>query len=313
MTNTIAPPNNWSQLELRHLISFQAVARARSFWAASDTLDVSQSAVSQQVSTLERIVGQRLIERSPGRRQIALTEAGRLLLAHADTIVARVRAAQADFAAYAEGAAGSLRVGSYQSVSTHIVPPLLRQFTTAWPAVELSLFEEARDGELLQRVEQGELDLTFAIHPLASGPFAWVELLRDPYVLVLPATSPHGAAGARVRLRDLDGLKLVGFRHCTTSMRAEQILREKGIEPEFIFRSDDNGTVQAAVAAGVGAALAPRLSLELPDERLRVVELPELPWRTIVLAWHRDRYRSPASLAFQEAALSVCRGLSQAA
>lgn len=305
--------NNWSGLELRHLVAFQAVVRAGSFWAASDILDVSQSAVSQQIATLERIVGLRLIDRSRGRRRIALTEAGQRLLTHAETIVARLRAAHADFAAYADGAAGTLRVGSYQSISRHIVPALLRQFTSAWPGVQIRLVEEARDGELLEMVEQGELDLTFAIQPLRQGPFESVELFRDPYVLVLPVSWPLGAEGRQVRLRDLRGLRLVGYRHCHTVEQAEQSLRDRGIEPEVVFRSDDNGTVQAAVAAGIGAAFAPQLSLDLPDEGVRVVRMDELPWRTIVLAWHRDRFRSRASLAFEEAARSVCRHLQEAA
>src|SRR5437016_7539325 len=118
--------NFWSRLELRHLVALDAIAREGSFWAAADALDCSQSAISQQVALLERVVGHRLVERSRGRREVTITEAGRLLLTHAEAIVARLRAAQADFTAYDEGGAGVLRVGSYQSVGQRIVPHLLR-------------------------------------------------------------------------------------------------------------------------------------------------------------------------------------------
>src|SRR5258708_29227923 len=172
----------WSRLELRHLLVLDAVAREGSFWAAADVLDCSQSAVSQQIAMLERIVSQRLVERSRGRRHVVVTEAGRLLLLHAEAIAARLRAARADLAAYAEGAAGSLRIGSYQSVGQRIVPALLREFNASWSQVSVHLEERANDQELMDLVERGELDATFGILPLAPGPFEWVELLRDPYL-----------------------------------------------------------------------------------------------------------------------------------
>jgi DNA-binding transcriptional LysR family regulator len=302
----------WSRLELRHLLVLDAVAREGSFWAAADVLDCSQSAVSQQIAMLERIVSQRLVERSRGRRQVAVTEAGRLLLLHAEAIAARLRAARADLAAYAEGAAGSLRIGSYQSVGQRIVPALLREFNASWSQVSVHLEERANDQELMDLVERGELDATFGILPLPPGPFEWVELLRDPYLLVIPAAWTLGERRPP-RLRELRGVPLVGYRTCHSTHEMAALLRERGIEPRIVFQSDDNGTVQAAVAAGLGVALAPQLSLDLGDPGVRAMRTDELPWRTLVLAWHRDRYRSPASLAFQQTALTICARLAAAA
>src|SRR5919109_1363560 len=126
-------PYHWSDLELRHLVALQTIAEAGSFWAAADQLDCSASALSQQIANLERLVGHRLIERSRGRREITLTEPGRLLLRHADAIAARLRAAHADLVAFGDGAGGKLRIGTYQSVGTKILPRLLRQFASEWP------------------------------------------------------------------------------------------------------------------------------------------------------------------------------------
>src|SRR5919202_5290404 len=109
-------PDRWLGIELRHLLALEAVARTGSFGKAATDLGYTQSAVSQQIATLERIVGQRLIERPGGPRPVSLTEAGRLLLRHADGIAARLQAAQADLAAIGAGDAGPLRVGTYQSV-----------------------------------------------------------------------------------------------------------------------------------------------------------------------------------------------------
>jgi len=204
-------------------------------------------------------------------------------------------------------------VGSYQSVGQRIVPGLLREFAAAWPQVEVRLEERATDTELLDLVERGDVDLTFGIRPLRQGPFDSVELIRDPYLLVVPANSPLGAGGRPPRVRELRGLPLVSNRSCHTVSDMEQFLRGRGVDPNVVFRSDDNGTVQAAVAAGIGVALLPRLSLDLTDEGVRTIRTDELPWRTLVLAWHRDRYRSPASHAFEETAQTVCARLLPAA
>jgi molybdate transport repressor ModE-like protein len=109
-------PDRWLGIELRHLTALEAVAREGSFGRAAKSLGYTQSAVSQQIAALERIVGARLVDRPGGPRPVSLTEAGELLLRHAEAIVARLAAAQADLGALAEGEAGVLRVGIYQSV-----------------------------------------------------------------------------------------------------------------------------------------------------------------------------------------------------
>ena len=298
----------WPALSLRQFEVLQAIGKGGSLWAAADLLDRSQSAISQQLAALERTVGERLVERSPGRRLVTLTEAGVLLMRHADAIVARLRAAHADFAAFAAGAAGRLRVGTYQSVGTRIVPTLLREFADAWPHVEVQLAEQPGDDQLLEAVEHGELDLAFTMYPLRPGPFEAAELLHDPYVLAVPAASPIGLE-APARLRDLSGVPLIGHRNCLVGDQAEGAMRQRGIEPRVVFRTDDNGTLQGLVAAQIGVALAPLLSLDEHDPGIRVLRIEGLPVRTILIAWHRDRYRSPAALAFVEAAQRVCERL----
>ncbi|HZQ64299.1 MAG TPA: LysR substrate-binding domain-containing protein [Gaiellaceae bacterium] len=291
--------DNWLGLELRHLIALKAIAETGTFGRAAASLGYTQSAVSQQIATLERIVGQRLIERPGGPRPVSLTEAGELLLRHADAISARLQAAQADLAALGAGDAGPLRIGTYQSVGAKILPGLLREFRAEWPRVDVTLRESADDGELIQQVERGELDLTFVVLPLAPGPYETVELMRDPYVLVVPAGSDL-AAGERVpRLREILEHPLIGFRTCRTTRQVEERLRQSGRDPQIVFRSDDNGTVQGLVAAGVGLAIVPRLTVDAADESIEVVDLGDrVPPRLIGIAWHRDRRRTPAAEAF---------------
>src|SRR5437870_6327386 len=131
--------DSWLGVELRHFLALEAVAREGSFGKAAAALGYTQSAVSQQIAALERIVGQRLIDRPGGPRPVSLTEAGRLLLGHAEGITARLQAAQADLEALGAGDAGLLRIGTYQSVGARILPTLLAGFKAAWPKVEITL------------------------------------------------------------------------------------------------------------------------------------------------------------------------------
>ncbi len=300
----IMSTDHWADLELRHLQSFAAVAETGSFHEAAERLEYTQSAVSQHVAALESIVGVRLLERSRGRRTVEVTEAGRLLLRHADAVLARLSAARADLRAYAAGEAGVLRVGTYQSVGTHILPAVVGRFSAAWPGVDVQLTEGSSDSGMQSGVESGALDLTFGVLPLPEGPFEGVELLRDPYMLVVPAASPLAGLPAMPSADAIAGESLIAFRSCRSLDAVEAQLRHEGCEPRFVFRSDDNGTLQAMVAAGIGSALVPLLAIDTGSPAVRVIRT-DLPPRRIALMWHRDRYRSPAMRAFVEMALDV--------
>jgi DNA-binding transcriptional LysR family regulator len=302
----IMEPDRWLGIELRHLLALEAVAREGSFGKAATSLGYTQSAVSQQIAMLERIVGQRLVERPGGPRPVSLTEAGRLLLTHAEAIAARLAAAQADLSALGTGEAGTLRVGVFQSVGQRVLPEVMRRFRESWPKVNVSLTESADDTELLSLVERGELDLTFSDVPLVEGPFEFVELLRDPYVLVVPADSEHADRGSAPPLREIAELDLIGHKHCRTLARLEGAFRQP---LRYVFQSDHNQTVQALVSAGVGAALVPGLTMDPQDETTVLLEVPKLPSRVIALAWHRDRYRTPAARSFVETAQAVVADL----
>ena len=199
-------------VELRHLAALEAVGRTRSFGRAARELGYTQSAISQQIARLERAVGQKLVDRPGGPRRVDLTEAGRLLLRHADAIVAQLDAAQADMAALAEGAAGPLRVGIYQSVGARILPGLLHRFQAEWPKVEVRVREETDAADLLRLLERGELDLTFADLPLPDGPFESAEVLRDPYVLIVGSSRTSPSAARRRGCASSPDVPLVGWR-----------------------------------------------------------------------------------------------------
>src|SRR6476619_5680923 len=266
--------DQWLGIDRRHLAALEAVARTRSFGRAARELGYTQSAVSQQIAQLERIVGQRLFHRPGGPRRVEPTEAGLLLLGHADAIVARLDAARADMAALAEGAAGTLRVGIYQSVGARLLPALVRRFREQWPLVGVRVREESSAADLLRLLEHGELDLTFADLPLREGPFEWAEVLQDPYVLLVSAHSELAKLEAAPSLREVAKLPLIGRR---TTDAPERVLAGRVPEPHLVV-----------------------------DPRDRAVKMlpfgSRIPPRTLVLAWHRDRYRSQAAEAFGDLA-----------
>src|ERR1700730_18646361 len=124
-------------IELKQLLALRAVAETGTFWQAAELVHAAHSTVSDHIAALEALTGQRLVVRSRGRRMVQLTEAGRLLVAHATAIEARLRAAGADLQALARGEAGVVRVGMYQSLANRLLPVLMREFRVTWPGVEL--------------------------------------------------------------------------------------------------------------------------------------------------------------------------------
>jgi DNA-binding transcriptional LysR family regulator len=302
--------DQWLGIEVRHLAALQAVAETGTFRAAASRLGYTQSAISQQIATLERLVGAKLIERPGGPRAVFLTDTGRLVLRHAEAIIARLQAAQADVTAMVEGGAGSLRVGAFQSAGSRILPELVRRFRADWPHVTVQLTESASDNELLACVERGDLDLSFVMPPLPEGPFEMVELMRDPWVLLVPPDSPVAARREPPSLREVAELPLIGARLCRSREQMHAQFRARGLEPKYVFHSDENNTVHGLVAAGAGIGLLPKLAVDPNDDRVLAVELgPRVPPRVIAVAWHRDRYRSRAAEAFVELASELCTRL----
>jgi DNA-binding transcriptional LysR family regulator len=296
----------WVGVELRHLVALKAAAEERSLAAAGRKLGYSQPAVSQQLATLEKLVGSRLVDRQAGAREVTLTEAGRRVLRHGGAILARAHAADAELRALQEGAVGTLRLGTIPSIGARLVPQLLRDLSARVPGVDVQLVEDGWDDRLLDRIEAGELELTFGFLPLRDGPFDSVELLRDPYVLLVATDSPLAKARRPLQLGRLEEVPLIV---CSQSQAADAFCQAHGIAAQVRFRIDDNATLVGLAAAGLGAALLPRLAVDPARRDVVQVELAtKPPPRIIVLAWHSDRELSEAARALLDVSATICRG-----
>ena len=299
-------PPGW---DTRQLVALLAVVDTGTFSAAALRLGYTQSAVSQQVATLERAVGAPLLERPGGPRRVRLTAVGESLVVHARAVVARLHAAQADIAALLAGERGTLHVGLMQSVGTKVLPRLLRRFREEWPGVELAARETSAYAELAAGVESGRFDLSFAPLPVPDGPFAVRRVLADPFVCVAPAGAPE----ARLE-RSACGRS----RGCRSSAYADpdlhdelvRRLRRTGHEPSFVFRSNDNPTIQGFVAAGLGYAVMPRLTVDEDDPEVALLSLSSALPRAA--AGRRVARRPPAAAHGHPVRRAGGRGLRRA-
>jgi DNA-binding transcriptional LysR family regulator len=305
-----ATGSEWSGLEVRHLLALVAVVENGTFSAAAEQLGYTQSAVSQQIGIMERIVGAPLFERPGGRRPVQLTAAGQMLLIHARVVIARVSAAAADLRALASGEQGELRVGTLPSVGTKILPRLLGTFRAEWPGIQIVLHESRESADLIHAVESGDIDVTFIdIGPYETGLLQVRRLLDDPMVLVTPAGAPE--AGRRtVSIDDVAHLPMIGTCNPGCRQIIDNAFRQAAVLPTYVFRSDDTPTIQGLIGSGLAYAVLPLLTVDENDPNVAVIPIrPEPPPRRLGIAWHPDRRPPAAVQPFVEAAAEICRDL----
>jgi DNA-binding transcriptional LysR family regulator len=293
------------ELEFRHLVALDAVATEGTFGRAAERLGYTQSAISQQIAALERIVGEPVFDRPGGPRPVELTPFGDALLAHGRDLLARLDAVGNDLERFRSGQVGRISIGTFQSVSAAILPRVLGRFRLTHTDVDVHLFETDDDRRLEEQLALGQVDVSFLVGDVADPAiFESRHLLTDPFVLV--ARAEQFAPGP-VTVASLRNEPLIGQQNNSCQLTNEAGLRAAGLEPNYVFRSNDNGTVIAMVRAGMGVAVLPLLCTEPEDPRtvLHPIE-PPLPARRISIAWRAGRTVSPAVEAFVELTTEVC-------
>jgi DNA-binding transcriptional LysR family regulator len=262
---------------------------------AAARLGYTQSAVSQQLQTLERIVGVTLVTRSPGARSVELTEAGSRLLAHADAIAGHLESARADLDAFANGRSGELRIGAVPSVAGVLVPPLAEEVRIRAPGMTLAVRESYFPAELLDRLAAGALDLVAAPEDEPREGLESETIMRDPYVLLVAAGDPLTELERELTPADLASRDLIGKDCGTASQRAlATALSGYGLGMPRIRAHDLRG-VEELVRRRLGIAVVPRLLLDRGDatiERLPVDHF--IPDRLIALTRRTNGAPTPA-------------------
>jgi DNA-binding transcriptional LysR family regulator len=291
-------------LEIRHLAALVAVAEEGSFARAATALGFTQSAVSQQIASLERAVGMPVLDRPKGPRPAELTPAGRLLLDHAHDVLDRIEAVSAELDQLRRGVTGRLVIGTFQSVSAEILPPIVGRMRAEVPQVDIGLFETDDQTALVERVLADELDLAFTVD--ATDERLACQLLGyDPFVVLVAADDPIGAVATPA---DISDHPLIGQPSSNVCQRLiDQRLVTAGIRADYVFRSQDNGAVQGMVRSGMGRAIMPLLAVDPDDPGIRVLPLdPPVASRTIQLTRRLGRSLPPAADRFAAIAQEVC-------
>ncbi|MFV0524666.1 MAG: LysR family transcriptional regulator [Acidimicrobiales bacterium] len=300
---------NLQDLELRHLTALATVAEQGTFARAAAELGFSQSAVSQQIAALERIIGEPVFNRPGGPRPVELTPIGVLLLDRSRSVLAGVAAVRDDIVRFRDGAVGRLAVGAYQSVATSILPELVARLHDERPDLDLRVENSDHDEELYEAVLGGAIDLSFGTRASLRPGLDVIPLLVDPYVVVArPDQFPAGPIDARA----LNGIPLVGQPRNSCQVLNEAGLVAAGCRPTYVFRSADNGTVAAMVRSGLGPAVLPLLCVERDDPRLVIHALePGIPPREVVLVSRTGRPLAPSAVRFVALAREICADLAR--
>ena len=284
-----------ADLSLRHLAALVAVHEEGSHRAAAARLGFSQAAVTSQIATLEKALGVAVLHRPGGPRPGVLTPVGHEVLEVARDLLATADRLDLRIASLRDGTWGRLAIGTFQSVSARLLPAVLGELRGARPEVEVSVLESTDNDVLVRALRSARLDVSFLVGPVDARGLTVEEVVRDPFVAVVPVEDP---ARRSLSVQDLGRRPLIGHDGCACHELAEQGFDAAGVHPSFAFRSNDNAAVQAMVRAGIGTAVMPALSVDPhgPGVRLLAIE-PALPTRSILLAYVRDR-PPPTALDF---------------
>jgi DNA-binding transcriptional LysR family regulator len=282
-------------LDVRRLRVLREVAAHGSFSAAADALAFTQPAVSRQIATLETEAGTRLVERSA--RGVRLTQAGELLVGHADVILDRLTAAESQLEALSQLEGGRLHIGAPATANATLIPLAVRAFDEAHPEVQLRL-DEAISSELIDRLAAGDLDIAIVADadrfPEPPGEIVLEPLMDDPLHLAVPRDHPLATA-KRVRMTDLKDEVWIEGRDPACSLPLRRAAQAAGFEPKICFESAQWLGKQGLVAAGVGITLIPTLALANVRDDIVLRSLgPDAPRRTIALATLGCGYEAPA-------------------
>ena len=295
-------------LNLERLRTLHAVSTTGSVRGAAEALHVTTSAVSQQLSRLEREVGQRLLERQG--RGIRLTDAGDLLAEHAGRLLRQVELVETDLADHRGAVAGTFSVAAFATAARGLVPPMLRTLRQRYPDLSARLVE-LEPVEAIAQLRHADVDLAvvqdWPEQPLAvPAGISSAPLLEDVLDVALPAAHPFAdrAALALDELRDEDWVGWPSDEVCSGWL--ENTLRRNGIERQVEHTASEHSTQLALVAAGLGAAIIPRLGRGPTPEGVRFVPLLPAPRRRVFALWRNSSTNRPARraalVALQEAA-----------
>jgi DNA-binding transcriptional LysR family regulator len=287
-------------MNISHLKILMAVVEQGSFSAAALQLGLSQSAVSRAIASLEEELGISLLAR--GRFGAYPTHVGERILSHAQTIVQAQSQIEAEANREKNLYGGRVRIASFRSVATHVLPALIAQFCQRFPSVEVSLIE-ADPNAVEQALREHRVDIGFMPLPRSSDDFETWEILNDEFVVLLP---PSGTIAPNpLTWKDLNqyAFILYNYAECTSAVR--QHWQQWGQSLKVAYEIKEDSTIVSMVYQGLGAAVLPKLAALPIPEKIQVRSLPVPLNRNIGAAVLTNIWHSPAVFTF----LDLLRGI----
>ncbi len=288
--------NSQNQMKLSQLRVFVAVADCENFTDAALQLEMSQSAVSHAIASLEEHLGVVLLVR--GRHGARLTPVGQQIVHHARCIVGRANdiIKAAELARGLDG--GQVRLASFRSVAAHLLPSVITKFHRRFPAIAVSLSEHDDYPQVEQSLREGRADIGLTLMPASDDLDAW-EVLQDEYIVLLPPS--FKLKGAELTWAELAAQPLIMPPLDYVMMRQlYDHARAFGCVLKVAYEVGTDATIVGLVAQGLGTTILPRLAAEPIPASVQVYRLPVPLVRRIGVAVLADAQHPPAVYAFLE-------------
>jgi len=285
-------------MKIESLKVFCDLAETQSFTKAAQVNEVTQSAVSQQITALERFFHGPLVER--GKRKFRLTPQGELLYEHSKEILATYGGLGAKLKETSELVSGTIRISTIYSIGLHSLPPYLKRFLKAYPRANLHV-EYRHATQVYEDVTGNAVDLGLVAYPTQARNLEIVPLRKEPMVLICHPLHPF-AKKKTIKLKALDGQRFIGFQREVPTRRAlDRLFREQRISVTYVMEFDNVETVKRAVEIDSGIAIIPEatVSQEVGNQSLAVVRFEDKElFRPIAAIHTRTKVLSPAMKQF---------------
>jgi DNA-binding transcriptional LysR family regulator len=299
----------WQAIEVRHLAALSAVASEASFRRAADRLGYVQSAISGQIAHLERVVGARLLTRASGTPVVELTAEGKVLLRHANEILARFETAQASVNSSAERSKAVVKVAGVEQLSPRQLATALSLFRNRHPFARVVL-ELPRPN-----IARGLAGIDVAIcEPGDLPPRSTYELLvKDAYALLVSEHSGVVARQGRLTRAEFSQMRPMLPGAAGSSAELAHELKKLKVRRHPFLNPESVATASALVSRGLGEAIVPYSLLDRADPGCHALDLSHLlPHRALLVARDEAAEAPPALSGFIQAAQEACTTLTGA-
>jgi DNA-binding transcriptional LysR family regulator len=285
-------------MQIESLKVFCDLAETESFTKAAQINGVTQSAVSQQISSLERLFKSLLIERS--KKRFRLTREGQMLYDFSKQIIQTYESLHSKLQELKDIISGTIRVATIYSIGLHDLPPYIKKFLKSYPTVNVHV-EYRRANQVYEDVLGNVVDMGLVAYPTKDAKLEIVPLHKDPLVLICHPHHPF-AKLKNAKLKMLVGQKFVGFEPDIPTRKAlDKILREHGVNVNNVMEFDNVETVKRAVEIDAGIAIVPQgtVTQEVNKQTLATVPLEDGSFfRPIAALYKKNKVLSPAMKQF---------------